>query len=117
MELDTTRIDEAVLALPRVHPGPYFAIAETAFERAQAHTATAATTEGGGVATAAWSATQPMLDVEAQWPDQYEYYVLLFDKGMAFGESNLPTAFARNERGDLHHRVQGHRVQKFVAKR
>ena len=28
----------------------------------------------------AWSATQPLLDVEADWPDQYEYEVLIFDQ-------------------------------------
>src|SRR5256885_14871969 len=44
------------MAEPRVHLGPYFEIDVTAFERAQ-----------------------PLLDVEADWPDQYEYEVLIFD--------------------------------------
>src|SRR5262249_35532184 len=73
-------LPDGYVAEPRVHLGPYFEIDVTAFERAQAPTATAATGEGGGVATAAWSATQPLLDVEADWPDQYEYEVLLFDQ-------------------------------------
>jgi hypothetical protein len=66
------------IAEPRVHLGPYFEIDVTAFERAQPQTAAAG--DGGGVATAAWSATRPLLDIEADWPDQYEYEVLIFDQ-------------------------------------
>jgi hypothetical protein len=66
-------------AEPRVHLGPFFEIDVTAFERAQPDTTNAAA-GGGGVATAAWSATQPLLDVEADWPDQYEYEVLVYDQ-------------------------------------
>lgn len=65
-------------AEPRVHLGPYFEIDVTAFEHAQPQAA--AIEEGGGVATAAWRATDPVLDVEADWPDQYEYEVLIFDR-------------------------------------
>ncbi|MBL8797129.1 MAG: DUF4058 family protein [Planctomycetia bacterium] len=46
----------------------------TMFERDQ--TRTAAVGDGGGLATA----TRPLLDVEADWPDQYEYAVLVFDQ-------------------------------------
>lgn len=68
------------MAEPRVHLGPYFEIDVTAFERTPTNTLTASAGERGGVATVAWSATQPMLDVEADWPDQYEYEVLVFDQ-------------------------------------
>ena len=67
-------------AEPRVHLGPYFEIDVTAFERTEPRTATAAAEDGGGVVTASWSATRPLLDVEADWPDQYEYEVLIFDQ-------------------------------------
>jgi hypothetical protein len=60
-------------AEPRVHLGRYF-------ERAEPQAVTAAAEDGGGVATAAWSATRPLLDVEADWPDQYEYEVLVYDR-------------------------------------
>ena len=73
-------LPDGYMAEPRVHLVPYFEIDVTAFERARPQTATAAATEGGGVATATWSATQPLLDVEADWPDQYEYEVLVFDR-------------------------------------
>jgi hypothetical protein len=72
-------LPEGYTAEPRVHLGPYFEIDVTAFERTQSQTATAAA-EDGSVATAAWTATQPLLDVEADWPDQYEYEVLVFDQ-------------------------------------
>jgi hypothetical protein len=67
------------MAEPRVHLGPYFEIDVTAFERAEPQTATAAAGDGS-VATAAWTATAPLFDVEADWPDQYEYEVLVFDQ-------------------------------------
>lgn len=67
-------------AEPRVHLGPYFEIDVTAFERAEPQTATTAAGDGGGVTTASWSATRPLLDIEADWPDQYEYEVLIFDQ-------------------------------------
>lgn len=68
------------VAEPRVHLGPYFEIDVTTYERGQPETATTAVTNGAGVATAVWSATQPVLDVEADWPDQYEYEVLIYDQ-------------------------------------
>ena len=71
-------LPDGYMAEPRVHLGPYFEIDVTAFERGRPQTATAA--GEGGVVTVAWSATQPLLDVEADWPDQYEYEVLVFDQ-------------------------------------
>ena len=72
-------LPDGYMAEPRVHLGPYFEIDVTAFERTPPQTVTAASGDGG-VATAAWSATHPLLDVEADWPDQYEYEVLIFDE-------------------------------------
>jgi hypothetical protein len=73
-------LPEGYMAEPRVHLGPFFEVDVTAFERAQPLTGTASAGERGGVATAAWSATEPVLDVEADWPDQFEYEVLIFDQ-------------------------------------
>jgi hypothetical protein len=73
-------LPDGYTAEPRVHLGPYFEIDVTAFERGRPQTATATADEGGGVATASWSATRPLLDIEADWPDQYEYEVLIFDQ-------------------------------------
>jgi hypothetical protein len=73
-------LPDGYMAEPRVHLGPYFEIDVTAFERAQPQAETVAAGDGGGIATTLWSATQPLLDVEADWPDQYEYEVLVFDQ-------------------------------------
>jgi hypothetical protein len=72
-------LPDGYVAEPRVHLGPYFEIDVSAFERAEPQTATA-TASGGSVATAAWTATEPLFAVEADWPDQYEYEVLVFDQ-------------------------------------
>jgi hypothetical protein len=72
-------LPEGYMAEPRVHLGPFFEIDVTAFERGQTQTAIPAAGDAA-VATVAWSATQPLLDVEADWPDQYEYEVLVFDQ-------------------------------------
>ena len=71
-------LPDGYTAEPRVHLGPYFEVDVTAFERGRPQTATA--DAGGGVATATWSVTRPLLDVEADWPDQHEYEVLIFDQ-------------------------------------
>src|SRR6267142_1105055 len=60
---------------PRVRLGPY----SSAFEKSDAQASTAAAGDGG-IATATWTATQPLLEVEADWPDQYEYEVLVYDQ-------------------------------------
>jgi hypothetical protein len=73
-------LPEGYMAEPRVHLGPYLEIDVTALERAQPRTGTAAAGDRGGVATAAWSAAQPLLDAGADWPDQYEYEMLIFDQ-------------------------------------
>jgi hypothetical protein len=71
-------LPDGYVAEPRVHLGPYFEIDVTAF--AETGPRAAAAEDGGGVATVAWAATQPLLEVEADWPDQYEYEVRVFDQ-------------------------------------
>jgi hypothetical protein len=73
-------LPEGYVAEPRVHLGPYFEIDVSTFASADPRGATAATGDGGGVATVRWTATQPLFEVEADWPDQYEYAVLVFDQ-------------------------------------
>src|SRR5205085_11400716 len=68
-------LPEGYVAEPRVHLGPYFEIDVSAFADAAPR---AAATEDGGVTTAPWTATEPLLEVEAHWPDQYEYAVLVY---------------------------------------
>jgi hypothetical protein len=72
-------LPDVYVAEPRVHLGPYFEIDVTAFANSGPQVAAAATSNGG-VATLAWTASQPSLEVEADWPDQYEYEVLVFDQ-------------------------------------
>jgi hypothetical protein len=72
-------LPDGYVAEPRVHLGPYFEIDVTTFAKSDTQTVASAS-ENGGVATAAWTATQPTLEVEADWPDQYEYEVLVFDQ-------------------------------------
>jgi hypothetical protein len=72
-------LPEGYVAEPRVHLGPYFEIDVTAFESSERQPATAVA-GNGGVATIAWTATQPLLEVEAEWPDQYEYEVRVLDE-------------------------------------
>src|SRR3954454_14306148 len=69
-------LPDGYVAEPRVHLGPYFEIDVSAFEGSAARAAA----EDGGVTTAPWAATEPMLEVEAHWPEQYEYRVLVFDE-------------------------------------
>src|SRR5882762_2845317 len=67
------------VAEPRVHLGPFFEIDVTAYERTDPDAVSAPAQNGGGVATAPWTAAQPTLEIETEWPDQYEYEVLVFD--------------------------------------
>ncbi len=67
------------VAEPRVHLGPYFEIDVSTFADTapESHGGAAA---DGGVATVPWTATRPAFEVEADWPDQYEYEVLVFNQ-------------------------------------
>src|SRR5436309_180095 len=73
-------LPDGYVAEPRVHLGPYFEIDVAAFANSDPSATAAAAGDAGGVATAAWTATRPMLEVEGDWPDQYEYEVLIFDQ-------------------------------------
>jgi hypothetical protein len=73
-------LPDGYVAEPRVHLGPYFEIDVTAFANSDPQVATAAAARNGGVATVAWTASEPLLEIEADWPDQYEYEVLVFDQ-------------------------------------
>jgi Protein of unknown function (DUF4058) len=76
----TQVLPERYVAEPRVHLGPFFEIDVTAFVSAEPQASSEAPQAGNGVATAVWTATQPVLEVEADWPDQYDYEVLVFDQ-------------------------------------
>jgi hypothetical protein len=67
------------VAEPRVHLGPFFEIDVTTFAHTDSGGATKAA-GNGGVATVPWTAAPPLLEVEADWPDQHEYEVLVFDE-------------------------------------
>src|SRR5689334_20130980 len=73
----TRVLPDGYTAEPHVHLGPYFEIEESGFESAASQVATTAAGDGGGD-NAAWTATQPLFEVEADWPEQYEYEVLVF---------------------------------------
>jgi hypothetical protein len=72
-------LPDGYVAEPRVHLGPYFEIDVTAFANTGEPTRAAAPPDGG-VATIPWTAAPPAFEVEAAWPEQYEYEVLVFDQ-------------------------------------
>jgi hypothetical protein len=72
-------LPDGYVAEPRIHLGPYFEVDVTTFAKSDPQTVAGAA-GNGGVATVAWSATRPILEIEADWPDQYEYEVLVFDQ-------------------------------------
>src|SRR5712671_1927173 len=65
-------LPDGYVAEPRVHLGPYFEIDVTTYAESEPRVASAAVPVGG-VATASWTAAEPTFEVEADWPDQYEY--------------------------------------------
>jgi hypothetical protein len=64
------------VAEPRVHLGTLMEIDVGALETAETRRAGAA---NGDAATAAWTATAPVVAVETDPPDEYEYEVRIFD--------------------------------------
>jgi len=67
-------------AEPRVHLGTYYEIDVGSYEKDMpARFAPEASVEEGGVATAIWAPPQPTLAVATDFPDQYEYEVLIYD--------------------------------------
>ncbi len=66
---------------PRVHLGSYFEIDVCAYEpNGQRSAGDVTPSSNGGVATATWAAPEPTLAIDAEFPDQYEYEVLVFDQ-------------------------------------
>lgn len=75
-----TKLASGYVAGPKVHAGAQVEIAIAAFERNDAsisHDRGAA--NNGGVATIAWTATQPVVAVETAIPDFDEYEVRVYD--------------------------------------
>lgn len=75
----TRVLPDGYVAEPRVHLGPYFEVDVTTFASADPQPGTVAV-QDGGVATIPWTASEPVFEVEADWPDQYEYEVLVLDQ-------------------------------------
>jgi hypothetical protein len=68
-------------AEPRVHLGSYFEIDVCAFERDSPDAISRASpTIPGRSATSTWVPPEPTLAVDAEFPDQYEYEVLVYDQ-------------------------------------
>jgi Protein of unknown function (DUF4058) len=67
-------------AEPRVHLGSAFEIDVSAFETDSAESNTSAAFSGnGGVATATWAPSRPIVLLDAQAPEPSEYEVLVYD--------------------------------------
>ena len=74
------RLPLGYAAEPRAHLGTYYEIDVASYERdIPARLAPEAGVEEGGVATAIWAPPQPTLAVATDFPDQYEYEVLIYD--------------------------------------
>jgi hypothetical protein len=74
-------LPEDFTAEPRVHLGTAFEVDVCAYEDdEEAPPRWTSAGNGGGVATAAWAPPKPTLDVEAEFEEQYEYEVLIYDQ-------------------------------------
>lgn len=73
------RLPEGFVAEPRVHLGSYFEIDVCAYEQYGNSEAISAVGANRGGAAAAQPAVAPTLTVDAEFPDQYAYEVLIFD--------------------------------------
>jgi hypothetical protein len=76
------RLPEGFVAEPRVHLGSYYEIDFCAFERdenGEHHTPSASPESNGGMATAVQAPPTPTLTLDADFPEQYAYEVLIFD--------------------------------------
>ena len=75
------RLPPGYVAEPRVRLGTYYEIDVASYERdAPADRAPEVNAGDGGVATAVWAPPQPTLVVAADFPDQYEYEVRVYDR-------------------------------------
>ncbi|HEX7378190.1 MAG TPA: DUF4058 family protein [Pirellulales bacterium] len=67
-------------AEPRAHLGSYYEIDVASYEKdTPASFPPEANADGGGVATPVWAPPKPTLAVATEFPDQYEYEVLVYD--------------------------------------
>jgi hypothetical protein len=67
-------------AEPRAHLGTYYEIDVASYEKDMpARFAPEDRVEEGGIATAVWAPPKPTLVVATEFPDQYEYEVLIYD--------------------------------------
>jgi hypothetical protein len=75
------RLPEGFVAEPRVHLGSYYEIDVTTFEQDAERTAIpgSAPIATGGVATLLEPSPAPTLTIDADFPEQYAYEVLIFD--------------------------------------
>jgi hypothetical protein len=75
------QLPDAFVAEPRVHLGNYYEIDVCTFEQEEdrAPTLNSARESSGGLATAAQAPPAPTLTVDAEFPEQYTYEVLVFD--------------------------------------
>lgn len=75
------RLPDGFVAEPRVHLGHFYEIEICTFERFEEGEPIAASTLGsnGGVATATQAPPAPTLTIDAEFPEQYAYEVLIFD--------------------------------------
>lgn len=74
-----TQLPAGFVAEPRVHLGAPIEIDVSAFETDAAPPHPGATDANGGVGTAAWPATIPIVSVETELPDEAEYEVRVYD--------------------------------------
>lgn len=75
------RLPPQYVAEPRARLGAYYEIDVASFEEnAPVHSAPEASAQDGGVVTAVWAPPKPTLTVASDFPDQYEYEVLVYDE-------------------------------------
>jgi hypothetical protein len=67
------------VARPTVHLGPYFEIDIATFESESDYPTASRQSRTGGVAVAAWQATEPSVAVEVESETDYEYSVQIYD--------------------------------------
>jgi hypothetical protein len=74
-------LPDGFVAEPRVHLGSYYEIDVCAFEQEEDRDAilNSAGESSAGLATAAHASPSPTLTVDAEFPEQYAYEVLVFD--------------------------------------
>ena len=72
-------LPEGFIAEPRVHLGNYYEIDVSAFEQDAAGALLDSDETASGAATSLEASPAPTLTVDAEFPDQYAYEVLIFD--------------------------------------